>query len=103
MKSRKVGELRGKREETVVSDKSVGNSCEMLDNTTIEAIQVEKKNAANDALLVEVEDKVIVYFDHFLFCKSICSSLFAYIILSYHNQRSIADNYLFVIIYYSLC
>ncbi|KAL3994910.1 Ankyrin repeats (3 copies) family protein [Acanthocheilonema viteae] len=57
MKSKEIGELRRKREDTIVVDKNVGGSCEMLNNSTIETIQVEKKDAANDALFIEVENK----------------------------------------------
>uniref|UniRef100_A0A0R3RLG7 Uncharacterized protein n=1 Tax=Elaeophora elaphi TaxID=1147741 RepID=A0A0R3RLG7_9BILA len=60
MKSKEVGELgRKRKEETViVVDKGVGGSCEMLNDGIIDRIQVEKKDAANDALLIQVEDKV---------------------------------------------
>ncbi|VDK67147.1 unnamed protein product [Litomosoides sigmodontis] len=57
MKSKEVEELRMKREERVVVDKSVGGSCEMLDDGTVGTVEVEKKDAASDALHIEVEDK----------------------------------------------
>ncbi|CAG9534884.1 unnamed protein product [Cercopithifilaria johnstoni] len=57
MKSKEVRDLRRKKEATVAIDKSVGGSCEMLDDSTIETMQVEKKDAANDALIIKVEDK----------------------------------------------
>ncbi|EFO19687.2 hypothetical protein LOAG_08807 [Loa loa] len=57
MNSKSVGELMRKTKEIVVIDKSVGGSCEILNDTITKWIKVEKKDTASDALLIEVDDK----------------------------------------------
>lgn len=92
MKSKEVGELRKKREETIVIDKGVGGSCEMLNDGTVETIQVEKKDAATDALHIKVEDKVFfkfIFFTNEVFIGSVC--------LPYHQKFK--DNYLFTVLF----
>uniref|UniRef100_A0A1I8EZ70 ANK_REP_REGION domain-containing protein n=1 Tax=Wuchereria bancrofti TaxID=6293 RepID=A0A1I8EZ70_WUCBA len=54
VKSKTVGNQRRKEEETVVVDKSVGGSCEMLHT---EKIKEEKKDTGTDALFIKVDDK----------------------------------------------
>lgn len=53
MKSKTAEEIRRKREEIVVIDKSVGSSCEMLNDA------ITEKDAANNTMHIDIEDKVI--------------------------------------------
>ncbi|KAM3718968.1 KN motif and ankyrin repeat domain-containing protein [Dirofilaria immitis] len=55
IKSRTAKEELGKKRKVV--GKSIGNSYEMFDDVIAEKIKVENKDAASDALLIEVENK----------------------------------------------